>query len=53
VEDVFDLITRIDDHRFACLLIADDGAVALQRSDGKDLVEHREDVEREHALANG
>ena len=40
-EDVFDIVARIDDHRFARGFIADDRTIALQRADGKDFVNHR------------
>jgi hypothetical protein len=39
-ENAFDLIAGIDDHGFARGLVSDDGAVALQRADGKDFVDH-------------
>jgi hypothetical protein len=39
-EDVLNVIARIDDHGFAGGLVADDRAVALERSDGKDFVDH-------------
>jgi hypothetical protein len=40
LQDILDLIAGIDDHGFAGLLIADDRAVALQRPDWEDSVEH-------------
>ena len=39
-ENVFNVVTRIDNHGFVRGLIADDGAVTLQRADGQDLVDH-------------
>ena len=39
-EDVIDIIARIDDHSFVSDLVADDRAVALQRADGEDFVDH-------------
>ena len=39
-EQVFDVVAGIDDHGFAGGLVADDGAVALQRADGEDFVDH-------------
>jgi hypothetical protein len=39
-EDVLNVIAGIDDHRFASGFIADDRAVALQRPDGEDFVDH-------------
>src|SRR5262249_20542990 len=39
-EDVFNVIAGIDDHPFPRVLIANDRAVALQRADGKDFVDH-------------
>ena len=39
-ENIFDVVARIDHHGFASGLVPDDGAVALQRPDGKDFVDH-------------
>jgi len=39
-EDVFDVVAGVDDHGFVGGLVADDGAVALQRADGEDFVDH-------------
>ena len=39
-EDAQNLVSGIDDDSFAGGLVAEDGAVALQRADGKDLVDH-------------
>jgi hypothetical protein len=39
-EDVFNVVARIDDHGFVRGLIADDGAITLQRPDGQYLVNH-------------
>ena len=39
-EDVFDFVTGVDDHGFVGGFVADDGAVALQRADGEDFVDH-------------
>ena len=39
-EDVFDFVTRVDDHGFVRGLVADDGAVALQWADRDDFVDH-------------
>jgi hypothetical protein len=36
----FDFVAGIDDHGFAGGFVADDGAVALQRADGEDFVDH-------------
>ena len=38
--DVFDVVAGIDDHGFFCLFIADHRAIALQRADREDLVDH-------------
>jgi hypothetical protein len=39
-EDVIDIVAGVNDHRFARGLVADDRAIALQWSNGKDLVNH-------------
>ena len=39
-ENVFDVVAGIDHHGFASGLVPDDRAVALQRPDGKDFVNH-------------
>ena len=39
-EDVVNVIAGIDDHGFVSGFVADDGAVALQRADGEDFVNH-------------
>jgi len=39
-ENVFNVVARIDDHGLVRGLIADDGAVTLQRAYGKDSVDH-------------
>jgi hypothetical protein len=39
-ENVFNVITRINDHGLVRGLVSDDGAVALQRAYGQDLVNH-------------
>ncbi len=39
-EHLLDVVTRVNDHRFARLLVTDDGAVALQRADGDNFVNH-------------
>ncbi len=39
-ENILDIIAGIDDHGFAGRLIADDGAVALQRTDRENFVDH-------------
>ena len=39
-EDIFDFIARIDHHRFARSLVSDDRAVALQRADRENFVDH-------------
>ncbi len=39
-EDVFDFVAGVDDHGFVRGFVADDGAVALQRADGEDFVDH-------------
>ena len=39
-EDAFNLIARIDDHGFVRAFVSDDGAVALQRPDRKNFVDH-------------
>ena len=41
-QDVIDLVTGIDHHGFMRALIADDGAVALQRAHGNYFVDHKE-----------
>jgi hypothetical protein len=40
-EDVFDIVTGIDDHCFPALLVSYDGAIALQYTDREYLVDHR------------
>jgi hypothetical protein len=40
LQNIFDLIARIDDHRLARLLIPENRAITLQRTDGQDLVDH-------------
>jgi hypothetical protein len=50
-EDVIDIIARIDDHGFVSFLVADDRAVALQRADGEDLVDHGDIVASEFVVA--
>src|SRR5207302_11185861 len=40
VQDLIDLVARIDDHSFMGLLIADDRAIALQLANRKDLMKH-------------
>src|SRR5260370_2352241 len=52
-ENILNIVARIDDHGFARGLIADDGAVTLQRANGKDLVDHRAIVERGGQKAEG
>ena len=44
--DAADLVAGIDDDGFAGFLVAQDGAVALQRADGKGLEDHGFIVER-------
>jgi hypothetical protein len=39
-EDGGDLVSGIDDDGFARDLIAHDGAIALERTDGKNFVDH-------------
>ena len=39
-EHVLNIVSGIDDHRFARDFVADDRAVALQRADRKDFVNH-------------
>jgi hypothetical protein len=39
-KDVFDVISRVDDHRFARSFVSDDRAVAPQWAHGKDFVNH-------------
>src|SRR5579864_9783020 len=39
-QNVLYIVTRIDDHSFAGSFVADDRAVALQRADGKNFVDH-------------
>ncbi len=39
-EDVIDLIAWVNDHSFVSGLVSDDRAVALQRADGEDFVDH-------------
>lgn len=40
VEDPGDVVAGVDDHGFARLLIAEDGAIALERAHRQDLVDH-------------
>jgi hypothetical protein len=39
-EDLVDVVAGVDDHGFVGGFVADDGAVALQRADGEDFVDH-------------
>src|SRR5438309_7211197 len=39
-EDIFNIIPRVDDHGFMRGLIADDGAITLQRPDRNNFVDH-------------
>ena len=39
-QDVIDVVAGVDDHGFVGGLVADDRAVALQRADGEDFVDH-------------
>ena len=39
-ENALDFIAGVDHHGFVRGLVSDDGAVALQRADGKDFVDH-------------
>lgn len=39
-EYVVDVVAGVDDHRFTRSLVANNRAVALQRADGKNLVDH-------------
>jgi hypothetical protein len=39
-EKVFNVVAGVDDHGFARSLVADDRAVALQRPDREDFVDH-------------
>ena len=48
-QDVLDLVAGIDHHRFARALVADDGAIALQRSDGNHLVDHKQLLALSHS----
>jgi len=45
--DVFDVVAGVDDHGFVSALVADDGAIALQRADGEDFMDHGSIVARE------
>ena len=49
-EDARNLVAGIDDDGLAGGLVAEDGAVALQRADGEDLVDHG-DLDRGENLA--
>ena len=40
VLDLFELIAGVDDERRPRFFVAEDGAVALQRADRKDFVDH-------------
>src|SRR4029077_17117469 len=40
-DDLFDVIAGIDDHGFARCFIADDRAVAMQRPDREDFMNHQ------------
>ena len=44
--DAADLVAGIDDDGFACGFVAKEGAVALQRADGKGLENHEFILER-------
>ena len=39
-KDVFDVVARINHHGFARGFVPDHRAIALQRADGKDFVDH-------------
>jgi hypothetical protein len=43
-ENVFDLVARIDHQRFVRRFVANDGAIASEHSDRKDLVNHAADL---------
>ena len=45
-ENVFNVVAGVDDHRFARGFVANDRAIALQRPDGKDFVDHASIVAR-------
>ena len=47
-EHVLDVIAGVDDHGFARGFVANDRAVALQRTDGEDFVDHLFIVARTH-----
>jgi hypothetical protein len=40
-ENFLDVISRVDHQRFACRLVSQDRAVALQGADGKNFMDHR------------
>ena len=40
LHDRIDVVTRIDDHGFAAVLVAYDGAIALQRANRQNFVNH-------------
>lgn len=39
-ENVFDVVAGVDDHGFTRGFVSDHGAVALERADGEDFVDH-------------
>ena len=39
-QNIFDLVARINHHSFTGDFVPDDGAVAVQRTHGKDFVNH-------------
>ena len=39
-EDARDVVAGVDDHGFAGGLVSKDGAVALERADGEDFMDH-------------
>jgi hypothetical protein len=45
-KNVLNVVARVDDHGFPSSLVADYGAVALQRADGKNFMDHEDIVAR-------
>lgn len=50
-ENILNVVAGIDDHGFPSGLVADDGAVTLQRADGNDFVDHGNIVASERGIA--
>jgi hypothetical protein len=50
-ENVVDVVARVNHHGFVRILVADHGAVALQRANRKDFVDHGGSFQRSTKLS--